>query len=72
MARGQSESNNNFGQDIELLVHGRKAFKEKVTRGMGGFHLLPPELQITAVLTANWKQKSHKYDFNIDMGRGYK
>ena len=41
VARGQSESNNDFGQDIELLVHRRKAFKEKITRGMGGIHLLP-------------------------------
>ena len=48
----QSESNNDFGQDIELFLHRRKAFKEKITRGMGGFHLLPPELQRTAVLTA--------------------
>ena len=27
--RSQSESNNYFGQEIELLVHGRKEFKEK-------------------------------------------
>ena len=37
--RGQSESNNDFGRDIELLLHGSKAFKEKIKRGMGGFHL---------------------------------
>ena len=37
--RGQSESNNNFGRDIESLLHRRKAFKEKIKRGMGGFHL---------------------------------
>ena len=43
-ARGQSESNNYFGQEIELLVHGRKSFKENIMRGVGGFHLLPPEL----------------------------
>ena len=36
-ACGQSESNNDFGREIELLVHGRKYFKEKITRGMGGF-----------------------------------
>ena len=37
-ARSQSKSKNDFGREIELLVHGRKAFKEKITRGMGGFH----------------------------------
>ena len=41
-ARNQSESNNDFGQEIELLVHGSKAFKDKITRGMVGLHLLPP------------------------------
>ena len=41
-ARSQSESNKDFGLDIELLVHGRKAFKEKITRVVGGFPLLPP------------------------------
>ena len=66
-ARGQSESNNNFGQEIELLVHGRKAFKEKIARDVGGFHLLPPELQRTAVLTDKWNQKSHRYGFKIAM-----
>ena len=44
VARGQSEINNDFGQDIELLVHGKKELKEKITRGIGGFHFLPPEL----------------------------
>ena len=51
-ACSQSESNNGFGQEIELLVHGRKAFREKITGGMGRFHLLPPESQRTEVLTA--------------------
>ena len=41
VACGQSKSNNNFGQEIELLVHGRKQFKENITRGLGGFYLLP-------------------------------
>ena len=43
-ARDQSESNNDFGRDIELLVHRRKSFKEKITKGMDRFHLLPSEL----------------------------
>ena len=66
-ARDQSESNNDFERDIELLVHGRKAFKENITRGMGGFHLLPPDLQRTVVLTVKWNRKSHRYDFKIAM-----
>ena len=66
-ARGQSESNNYFGQEIELLVHERKLFNEKITRGMVGFHLLPPELHRKSVLTAKWNQKSHRYDFKIAM-----
>ena len=37
-SRSQSESNNDFGQEIELLVHGRKAFKDNITRGVGRFH----------------------------------
>ena len=41
--RGQYEINNGFGREIELLVHGRKSFKENIMRGVGGFHLLPPE-----------------------------
>ena len=48
-------------------MHGRKVFKEKIARGVGGFHLLPPELQRTAVLTAKWNQESHRYDFKISM-----
>ena len=71
-ARGQSESNNDFGREIALLVHGRKTFKENITRGMGGFHLLPPEFHSTAVLTAKWNRKSHRYDFNIDMVEQFK
>ena len=66
-ARGQSESNNDFGQEIELLVHGRKAIKEKITRGMGRFHFLTPELHRIAVLTAKWNRNSHRYDFKIAM-----
>ena len=66
-ARGQYESNNYFGKYIELLVHKRKAFKENITRGMCGFHLLSPELQRTEVLTAKWNWKSHRYNFKISM-----
>ena len=66
-AHGQSESNNDFGREIELLVHGRKSFMEKITRGMGGFHLLPPELQRTALLTAKWNRKFHRYKLKIAM-----
>ena len=66
-ARGQSESNNDFRREIELLVHRRESFKDKITRGMGGFHLLPPNLHSTAVLTAKWNCKSHRYEFKITM-----
>ena len=48
-------------------MHGRKAFKEKIARDVGGFHLLPPELQRTAVLTAKWNRKSHSYYLKIAM-----
>ena len=48
-------------------MHGRKAFKEKIARDVGGFHLLPPELQRTAVLTAKWNWESHRYEFKISM-----
>ena len=65
--RGQSESNNDFGRDIELLVHGRKEFKDKIMRGMSKFHLIPTEFHRTAVLNAKWDQKSHRYDFKIAM-----
>ena len=66
-ARSQSESNNFFGQKNYLLVHRRKSFKENITRGVGGFHLLPPEFQRTAVLTTKWNRKSHRCDFKIAM-----
>ena len=66
-ARGQSESNNDFGREIELLVHGRKSFKEKITRGMDGFPLIPTELQRKAVLNAKWNRKSHRYESKISM-----
>ena len=46
-------------------MHGRKLFKEKITRGIGGFHLLTPEFQITSVITDKWNRKSHRYDFKI-------
>ena len=65
--RVQSESINNFGRDIELLLHRSKAFQENITRGMGGFHLLPTELQRTAVLTAKCNWKSHRCDFKTAM-----
>ena len=67
VVRSQSESNNSFGLDNELLVHSRKAFKEKITRGMGIFNLLHPELLRTAVLTAKQNWKSHRYEFKIAM-----
>ena len=66
-ARGQSGSNNNFGRDIELLVHGRKAFKEKITMVMGRFHLIHPDFQRTSVLTAKWNQKSPRFELKIAM-----
>ena len=66
-ARGQYESNNYFGQEIELFLHWSKSFKGKITKGMVGFHLLPSELQNTALLTAKWNQKSHRYDFKVSM-----
>ena len=66
-AHGQSESNNDFGQEIYLLVHVRKGFKEKINRVLGRFHLIPPELQRKEVLTAKWNQKSHRHDFKISM-----
>ena len=34
---------------------------------MGGFNLLPLELQRKAVLTAKWNWKSHRYDFKISI-----
>ena len=42
-------------------------FKDKITRVVGGFHLLPLELRITAVLTAKCNQKSDGYAFKIAM-----
>ena len=48
-------------------MHGSKDFKEKITRVMDGFHLIPSELQKTAVLTAKWNQNSHRYEFKIAM-----
>ena len=66
-ARGQSESNNDFGRDIELLVHGRKSFKEKITSVIRRFNFLTTELQRTEVLTDKWNRKSHRYDFKIAM-----
>ena len=36
-------------------------------RGMGGFHSLPPDLQMTAVHTAKQNWKSHRYDLKIAM-----
>ena len=41
-ARGQYESKKDFEQEIELLVHGGKAFKEKFTRVVVRLHLIPP------------------------------
>ena len=48
-------------------MHGSKSFNEKIARVVGVFHLLPPEFQRAAVLTAKWNRKSHRYDFKIDM-----
>ena len=66
-AHSQSKSNKHLGRDNDLFSHGRKAFKEKIARGMSGFHLLPLELQRTSLLTAKWNWKSHRYDFKISM-----
>ena len=67
VARVQSDSNKDFRKEIYLLVHGRKVFKEKITRDVGGFHLLPPELQRTALLGVKCNRESHRYDFKIAM-----
>ena len=48
-------------------MHRSYAFKEKITRFMRRFHLISPELQRTSILTAEWNQKSHRYDFKIVM-----
>ena len=49
------------------MVHGRKALKEKIMRGMVVCYLIPPELQRTAVLTDKWNWKSRRYNFKIAM-----
>ena len=66
-ARGQSETNNDFGREVELMVGGRTAKKEKTTRGVGGSHLLPPELQRTAILSSKYHLKDHCDDFKRAM-----
>ena len=66
-ALGQSERNNDFGREIELLVQGRKVFKENIIKIIHRFHLLHPELQRTALLTAKWNRKSLWYDFKLSM-----
>ena len=66
-ARGQSEGNNDFGREVESYVKGRKAFKERETRGIGGFHLLPPELQHTAIVTSKWNTKQHKEKWRTEL-----
>ena len=55
------------GKILSYWCTGEKAFKEKITRGMGGFYFIPPELHRTAVLTAKWNRKSHIYEFKITM-----
>ena len=48
-------------------MHGRKSFKEEITRGMAGFYLIPTDLHRTAVLSDKCNRKSHRYDFQTAM-----
>ena len=66
-ARGQTQDNNDFGREVELIVGGRRAKKEKETRGIGGYHLMVAELQRTLILSAKYWKKDYREAFKRAM-----
>ena len=61
-AEGQTRANNDFGRQHLSLVNGQSSKKDIVEKPMGTFHLLPPELQRTAIIASkenaplNWRR----------------
>ena len=49
-AEGQTRANNDFGCQHLSLVNGQSSKKDIVKKPMGKFHLLPPELQRSAII----------------------
>lgn len=66
-AAPQARRNNDFGREIDLYIQGRKAIKKKKGRGVGNYHVLPYELQRTAMFTSKWQTNSHKNQHRVKL-----
>ena len=49
-AEGQTRANNDFGRQLLSLVNSQSSKKDIIEKPMGTFHLLPPELERTAII----------------------
>ena len=71
-AEGQTRANNDFGRQHLSLVSGRQAGNNVNDKPMGTFHLLPPELQKTAIMASKENAKSNRKNFDEALERQFK
>ena len=71
-AEGQTRANNDFGRQYLSLVSGRQVGNEMNDKPMGTFHLLPPELQKTAIMASKEHAKSNRKNFDAALEKQFK
>ena len=70
-AEGQTPSNNCFGKRHASLVTGIKWNSEQADNPIGGFYLLPEELQSTDVLTSKENANFNRRRFDYALGNQF-
>ena len=64
-AEGQTRANNDFGRGHVALVSGRKSHHEHDSISIGTYHMLPPELQRTAIIAAKENAGENRQKFDV-------
>ena len=70
-AEGQTRANNDFGRNHVSLVSGRKAKHGHKTKAVGTFHLLPPELQRTALIASKENATDNRRRFDVALEKQF-
>ena len=68
---GQTCANNDFGRQHLSLVNGQSSKKDIVEKPMGTFHLLPPELQRTAIIASKENARLNRRRFDEALEREF-
>ena len=62
--RSQTRANNDFGRNCETLVTGKAAKNTSKQKSMGTYHILVPELQLSAIRVSRNHAKENRKRFD--------